>query len=71
MWTWYYIAMNFKNRKDLDEGWDDIRKRVRELSRQPNTPVPTDYFSIFVCSMVCVGIYTTISFGCKMIWNIF
>ena len=59
------------NRDKLDKGWDDIRKRVQELSRNTNTPVPTDYVSIFICSMVCVGIYTTMVFGCKVIWNIF
>ena len=50
------------DREKLDKGWDDIRKRFQELSRQTPTPPPTDYFSVFICSMVCVGIYTTISF---------
>ena len=56
--------MNTEKEK-LDRQWEEIRKCLQNISRETKTPVPTtsiDYFSILVSSMVCVGIYTTISF---------
>lgn len=62
------------DKEKLDRQWEEIRKCLQNISRETKTPAPTsntDYFSILVSSMVCVGIYTTVSFVFECIWNMF